>query len=218
GGNGVDPKKYDPRSAEAEEVRSVRERYGIAEGERMALFLGRLTWVKGVRNLVQALPMVLQEFPDTKLVILGKGEQQSDIEELAGRLGINGNVRYRFEYVSERERILHYAASDLCVFPSTYEPFGIVSLEAMSMEKPLVVGARGVVGFREQVVNAGSEQNGVHVNGEDPADIAWGMKEVLADPERAKRWGRNGRERVLKFFTWRSVAEQTAGIYRKLAK
>jgi glycosyltransferase involved in cell wall biosynthesis len=44
---------------------------------------------------------------------------------------------------------MHYAASDVCIFPSVYEPFGIVSLEAMAMEKPVVVGARGVVGFRE---------------------------------------------------------------------
>lgn len=70
---------------------------------------------------------------------------------------------------------MHYAASDVCIFPSVYEPFGIVSLEAMAMEKPVVVGARGVVGFREQVLSSGPDQNGVHVNGEDPADIAWGI-------------------------------------------
>lgn len=127
-------------------------------------------------------------------------------------------MRSRFEFVPEEERIQHYAASDMCVFPSTYEPFGIVSLEAMSMEKPVVVGARGVVGFREQVVSTGAEQNGVHVNGEDPADIAWGIKECLKDPERARDWGKSGRQRVIKYFTWRKVAEQTIGIYSKLIK
>jgi glycosyltransferase involved in cell wall biosynthesis len=216
--NGVNPEKYNPSFVKAEDIQRIRQSYGIAEDDQMALFLGRLTWVKGVRNLVQAIPLVLQEFPNTKLVILGKGEEQSDVEDLARRLGISENVKYRFEYVPESERILHYAASDLCVFPSIYEPFGIVSLEAMSMEKPLVVGARGVVGFREQVVNTGIEQNGVHVNGEDPADIAWGIKEVLRDQKRARDWGRNGRKRVLKFFTWRKVAEQTVEIYSKLAK
>lgn len=60
----------------------------------------------------------------------------------------------------------------MAVFPSVYEPFGIVSLEAMSMGKPVVVGAGGVVGFREQVVSSGPEQNGVHINGNDPRDIA----------------------------------------------
>ncbi|NIR86477.1 glycosyltransferase family 4 protein, partial [Candidatus Bathyarchaeota archaeon] len=103
---------------------------------------------------------------------------------------------------------------DLCIFPSTYEPFGIVSLEAMSMEKPIVVGAKGVVGFKEQVLPTGPDQNGVHVNGNDPADIAWGIKEILKDSSRAKKWGRNGRKRVLKYFTWRKVAEQTLEIYK----
>jgi glycosyltransferase involved in cell wall biosynthesis len=123
-------------------------------------------------------------------------------------------VEYRPEFVSEEERILHYAASDLCVFPSIYEPFGIVSLEAMSMGKPVVVGAKGVVGFREQVMPAGPEQNGVHVDGGNPVDIAWGLKEVLTDPQRAKIWGENGRKRVLEYFTWRKAAEQTIDVYK----
>ncbi|MGQ9513888.1 MAG: glycosyltransferase family 4 protein [Thermoproteota archaeon] len=216
--NGVDPRKYDPCLAKAEDIKRIRERYEIEDKDQMVLFLGRLTWVKGVRNLVQAISLVAQEFPNVRLVILGRGEEQRDIEELASRLGISERVKYRFEFVPEAERILHYAASDLCVFPSTYEPFGIVSLEAMSMEKPIVVGARGVVGFREQVMNMGAEQNGVHVNGENPADIAWGIREVLKDPERAKRWGKNGRRRVLNFFTWKKVAEQTVELYNKLIK
>jgi len=164
------------------------------------------------------MPSVLKEYPKTKLVILGKGEEQSDIVETSNRLGIKNNVVYRFDFVPEDERILHYAASDVCIFPSVYEPFGIVSLEAMSMAKPVVVGARGVVGFREQVISSGPGQNGVHVNGEDPADIAWGIKETLRDPKRAKLWGVNGRKRVLDYFTWRKVAEQTLGVYEKLVQ
>jgi glycogen(starch) synthase len=162
------------------------------------------------------MPMVLKEFPNTKLVILGKGDEQRDIVETADRLNIKNNVTYRFDFVPEDERILHYAASDLCVFPSTYEPFGIVSLEAMSMEKPIVVGARGVVGFREQVISSGPDQCGVHVNGEDPADIAWGIKMVLRDPDEARNWGENGRKRVLEFFTWHKVADETLKIYESL--
>ena len=61
-------------------------------------------------------------------------------------------VKFRFEFVPEEERIAHYAACDLSVFPSLYEPFGIVALEAMSMEKPVVVGASGVSGMREIVI------------------------------------------------------------------
>jgi glycosyltransferase involved in cell wall biosynthesis len=61
---------------------------------------------------------------------------------MATRLGIRDNIIYRFEFVPEDERILHYAAADACIFPSIYEPFGIVSLEAMAMEKPIMSSAR----------------------------------------------------------------------------
>jgi glycogen(starch) synthase len=214
--NGVDPERYDPEKCSPEEIRRLREKYGVSEDGQMILFLGRLTWVKGIRNLVQAMPLILNEYPKAKLIILGKGEEEKDIIETAGRLGVKDNVVCNFEFVPENERILHYAAADVCVFPSIYEPFGIVSLEAMAMKKPVVVGARGVVGFREQVIASGPEQNGVHVNGEDPADIAWGVKEVLKDPVRAKVWGENGRRRVQQYFTWRKVAEETIEIYSSL--
>lgn len=214
--NGVDPERYDPVNVQKQDVAAIRKKYGIPSDWNMLLFVGRLTWVKSVRNLLQAMPMILKEYPNTKLVILGKGDEQNDIEETAIRLNIKDNIVYRFDFVSEKERILHYAASDVCIFPSIYEPFGIVSLEAMALEKPVVVGARGVVGFKEQVINGGTDQNGVHINGEDPADIAWGIKEMLRDPEKAKNWGENGRRRVLAYFTWRKVAEQTIKIYESL--
>jgi len=86
---------------------------------------------------------------------------------------------------------------------------GIVNLEAMAMKKPVAVGARGVVGFREQVLSSGPDKNGVHVNGTDPIDIVWGIKETLRNPEKARNWGENGRERVLEYFTWRKVADET---------
>ncbi|MCW4024020.1 MAG: glycosyltransferase family 4 protein [Candidatus Bathyarchaeota archaeon] len=214
--NGVDPEVYDPRKVSKEDIDALRASYGLPPGWNMVLFIGRLTWVKSVRNLLQAMPIVLKEFPNTKLVILGKGDEQADIVETAERLGIKNNIVYRFDFVSEKERILHYAASTVCVFPSVYEPFGIVSLEAMSMEKPVVVGARGVVGFKEQVVSSGAEQSGVHINGEDPADIAWGIMAALRNPEKAQNWGENGRRRVLDVFTWRKVAEETSKIYESL--
>jgi len=215
--NGVDPEKYDPGRYSQEEVSRLRERYQVDSSTNMILFIGRLTWVKGIRNLVLAMPQVLSQYPNTKLVILGRGEEQKDIMELSDRLGIADKVHYRFEFVPETERILHYAAADLCVFPSIYEPFGIVSLEAMSMEKPLVVGANGVVGFREQVVPSGPHQSGIHVDGNNPVDIAWGIGEVLKDRERARTWGRNGRKRVLQYFTWTKAAEQTLRLYGELA-
>jgi glycosyltransferase involved in cell wall biosynthesis len=214
--NGIDVDTYDPKKVSADQVAQLRKSYGIADDENMLLFVGRLTWVKGVPNLIQAMPEVLSEFPKTKLVILGKGEQQNSVLETAERLGISKNVIARFEFVPEQERIVHYAACDLAVFPSTYEPFGIVCLEAMSMEKPVVVGASGTVGFREQVVPSGPDQNGVHVNGNDYHDIAWGIMATLGDPNAKKIWGKNGRRRAQMYFTWETAAAQTVGVYQKV--
>jgi len=216
--NGVDPEKYDPTKVSKEDVERLREKYGIGPEERMLLFIGRLTGVKGIINLIQAMPMILNKHPEAKLVILGKGELEQTISDLIRILRIEERIKTKFEFVSEQERILHYAASDLCIFPSQYEPFGIVALEAMSMEKPVVVGASGVSGFRDVVIPSGPEQTGIHVNGNNPADIAWGINALLEDMERAKEMGKRGRIRVKQYFTWEKVAERTLSIYQEVIK
>src|SRR5208337_2732030 len=215
--NGVDAEKYDPAKIPKRQADAFRERIGVGTSP-MIFFIGRLTWVKGADPLILAMPQIIKEVPDVKLVLLGVGDQEQMLSQLVRDLHLGRNVILHFRMVPEEERILYYAASDVCVFPSKYEPFGIVCTEAMSMAKPVVVGARGVVGFREQVISSGPDQNGVHVNGEDPADIAWGINEVLRDPKRAKLWGQNGRKRVVNYFTWKKVAEQTLEVYGALAQ
>jgi glycogen(starch) synthase len=214
--NGVDPSKYDPNKYTKKDAQMIRRKYQIDEDENMVLFVGRLTHVKGALELVNSMVEVQKRSPKTKLVILGIGEQENEIQSLVNNLGLTHNVKLQFEFVSEEERIQHYVASDVCVFPSKYEPFGIVSLEAMAMAKPVVVGARGVVGFAEQVIPNGPEKCGVHVNGGDPMDIAWGINEVLRDKEEAKAWGLNGRRRVLDCFTWDEAVSDTLKVYEKV--
>jgi len=213
--NGIDTEKYSLKNVNWELVEKLRERYKIKD-EKVIFFIGRLTWVKGVANLIRAMPEVLKSFPNVKLVILGKGESYTDLIQLKQSLGIGDKVEIRSEWVSEEERIAHYAMADVCVFPSVSEPFGIVSLEAMSMERPVVVGARGVSGLREQVIPNGENRCGVHINGEDPNDIAWGIKVVLENFEEAKKWGKNGRKRVIENFTIEKTAKETLKIYESL--
>lgn len=215
--NGCDTEKYNPKKVKKSSVEKLRQKYKIND-EKVILYVGRLVWVKGVQNLVAAMSEVLKEYPKTKLIILGKGEEYNDLIHLAQKLGIYGkNVLIRSEWVSEEERIAHYALSDLCVFPSISEPFGIVSLEAMSMQKPIVVGAHGVSGLKEQVISSGENKTGIHVNGEDAHDIAWGIKEILKSND-AVKWGKNGRERVIKNFTVDIAAKRTLSIYESLTK
>ena len=211
--NGVDPERYRPDALEAAGAAAVRARYGVAPEAPLILFVGRLTAVKGVEALIEAMPAALAAQPEARLVVLGRGELEGPLEARVHQLGIDDAVRLRYEFVPEAERIAHYAACDLAVFPSTYEPFGIVCLEAMAMGKPVVVGARGVVGFREQVIPSGPEQTGLHVNGQDPADIGWGLAEALREPARLAAWGRAARERALGHFTWAHAAAKTEAAY-----
>ena len=214
--NGVDPKKYSRKQVSDEEVRKVRQRYSVGDNDLMALFVGRLVWIKGVDKLIRAIPQVLQTIPNLKLVIVGLGEMQEYLEKLVQTLKLQDVVKFRFEFVSEEERIAHYAACDVATFPSLYEPFGIVALEAMSMGKPVVVGAAGISGMRESVVPNGQDQCGFHVNPEDPADIAWGLINAVQDPQRKEWLGKNGRKIVLERFSWDVIAERTAELYLNL--
>ena len=214
--NGVDPEKYSPERVSKEDIARVRQRYGLKEDDLMIFFIGRLVWVKGVDKLVMAMPHILNEVPNAKLVIVGVGDMRGYLEKLVENLRIQENVKFRFEFIPEEERILHYAACDVAVFPSLYEPFGIVTLEAMSMEKPVVVGARGVSGMREIVVPSGPEQCGFHVNPYDPKDIAWGIVNSIKDPAVKEKLGKNGRKRVLENFTWDIIAKKTIELYEEL--
>ncbi len=214
--NGVDPQKYSLERVDSEVIRKVRERYGLEDDDLMALFIGRLVWVKGVDKLVRAMPHVLEKVPNVKLVVLGLGEMGEYLQRLADSLNLNDAVKFRFEFVPEEERIAHYAACDVAIFPSLYEPFGIVALEAMSMEKPVVVGATGISGMREVVIPSGPDQCGFHINPNDPADIAWGIVNAVQDPTKRAQFGENGRKRVLAKFSWGSAAERTVQVYKAL--
>ena len=211
--NGVDPEKYSREKVSKEDVAMIRQRYGICDDDTMIYFVGRLVWVKGMDKLVMALPHVLKDIPNAKLVIVGLGEMQVYLERLVQDLKLQDVVKFRFEFVPEEERIAHYAACDVAVFPSLYEPFGIVALEAMSMEKPVVVGANGVSGMRETVIPDGPNQCGFHVNPREPTDIAWGIVNAVRNPERKAWYGQNGRRRVLQDFSWDVIAKRTTELY-----
>jgi len=134
--NGVDPEKYRLERVSEEKVMEVKQRYGLGNDDLMTLFIGRLVWIKGVDKLIRAMPHVLEKVPNAKLVIVGLGDMRDYLERLVRNLNLQDVVKFRFEFIPEEERIAHYAACDVAVYPSLYEPFGIVTLEAMSMEKP----------------------------------------------------------------------------------
>jgi len=214
--NGVDPQKYSQDQVSKDKVREIRQRYGVEDNDNMILFVGRLVWIKGVDKLIAAMPHVLQKIPNAKLIIVGLGDMREYLERMVQNLNLQDVVKFCFDFIPEDERIAYYAACDVAVFPSVYEPFGIVAIEAMSMSKPVVVGASGISGMREIVISSGQDQCGFHVNPNAPTDIAWGVINSVQDPQRKLLLGQNGRKRVLQEFTWDAIAKKTLQVYDEL--
>jgi glycogen synthase len=213
--HGVNAEFFDPDRADPKILAALRKRYGFSKDDIIILFVGRLEGVKGVKELLFALPQVLAQHPKVKLLIVGKGSLEAWAAEEIRRMG-HSHVTLVTDFLNAEEKMHHYAIADLCVFPSHYEPFGIVALEAAAMGKVAVVGASGTSGLAEIVKNPGAElPTGVHVNARDPGDIAWGINLALEDMERLRSWGKNARARVLEEFTWQKAAERTLAIYKE---
>jgi glycosyltransferase involved in cell wall biosynthesis len=213
--NGVDTAKYNIERYPDSILLPFKAKIGVVS-RQVILFIGRLTWVKGAEELVQAMPEILRQVPDSVLVLIGIGELETAIRAHIANLNLTDHIIFIPELISEDERLLYYAACDVAVFPSKYEPFGIVCTEAMSMGKPVVVGATGTNGFREQIIPTGPEQCGFHVNPWDPSDIAMYVSILLQNKDLRKKCGKNARKRVLEQFTWDRIAKQTAEIYQSV--
>jgi glycosyltransferase involved in cell wall biosynthesis len=214
--HGVDTEFFDPKKADPEHLAALRSKYGFAQDDIIILFMGRLEPVKGILQLFSALPAVRLEHPKVKLLVVGKGSLEAWARQEASRLG---GIRLVTDFLDGKQKMHHYALADLCVFPSLYEPFGIVALEAAAMEKPAVVGASGTSGLAEIVeCPASSRPTGVHVNARDPVDLAWGINLALADRGQSRDWGKNARARALECFTWQHAAKKTLEIYLEVAE
>ena len=215
--HGVDAGFFNLAKADEKILAALREKYGYAKDDIIILFVGRLEPIKGIRELFSAMPQVLALHANAKLLVVGRGSLESWAAEEMRRLA-PGSVTLVTEFLDDVMKMHHYALADLCVFPSLYEPFGIVALEAAAMGKAAVVGAAGTSGLAEIVKNpAASRPTGVHVNPRDAGDIAWGINLALEDPDRLKSWGENARARVREEFTWQKAAEKTLAIYKEVA-
>jgi len=205
--NGVDPARVECR-ASAKELTAYRRRWA-AEGERVVLFVGRLVREKGVEVLVDAAPEVLAAHPEAKFLIAGAG-WRGHLEERAKALGVGRKVQF-LGFVPEEELALLYAVTEVAVYPSLYEPFGIVALEAMAAGVPVVTSDIG--GFRE-VVRHG--ETGLHTWANNPHSLAWGIQQVLSDGKLAARLRRAGKREVRERYGWDAIAEQTLAVYREV--
>jgi alpha-maltose-1-phosphate synthase len=221
--NGIDPDEYRPRPDEA-----VLRRNGIDPDVPFVLFVGRITRQKGIVHLVRALPHLAEGTqvvlaagaPDTPEIAR---EMQEAVEE--ARRHAPGPIVWIEEMLPRPETIALYTHAAVFVCPSVYEPFGIINLEAMACETPVVAsavgGIPGIVVEGETGLLVPIEPSGPDdVEPRDPEAFARALADavnrVLADPERAREMGRAGRRRVEEQFSWRSVAAQTLDFYREV--
>ncbi len=202
--NGVDASKFASRSAFAR-----REEYA-APDEKIVFYVGRLVREKGVHVLVDAIPEVLSHYPRAKFIIAGRGPCAEQLKQQAALLGVDRRV-YFTGYIDDETRNSLYGWADVAVFPSLYEPFGIVALEAMAARTPVVVSDAG--GFRE-VVRHGEDGLMAYTN--DSHSLAQNILAVLLNPDLANRLKENAYRRVLADFNWRIIARRTIDVYREV--
>lgn len=193
-----------------ERITETRLRYARPQ-ERLVFYIGRLVYEKGVHVLLSSIPGVLEEVKNTRFVIAGDGYYKDVLWEKAERLGIKDYVSFAGR-ISDRERDALYAAADASVFPSLYEPFGIVALEGMARGIPVVVSDTG--GLSEVVKH---EETGVKVCPGDSESLAWGIKRVLLDEKLRAKLRENGPKEVRERFNWDRVADLTRKVYMRVS-
>ncbi len=221
-GNGIDVEEYRRVSTVA-----ALERHGIDASRPYVLFVGRITRQKGIVHLVRAIRHL---DPGIGVVLCAGAPDTPEIARemeagVAAAQAEHEGVVWIPEMLDKASVIELYSHAAVFACPSVYEPFGIINLEAMACETPVVASRVG--GIPEVVVDG---ETGVLVplelSGDDPMapadpdrfalDLASAINAVVADRERPAAMGRAGRERAEAEFSWRAVADRTVELYRSL--
>ena len=205
--NGVETATFD-FPFEGDERAAFRARFA-APNEKIIFFIGRMVREKGAQVLIEALMRVRYQYHDAKVVIAGGGER-GHLEQLARYLGIASHV-YFAGRVSDVDRDRLYRVADVAVYPSLYEPFGIVALEAMAAHVPVVVSNAGGLG---EVVE--HDVSGTVTYAGDADSLAWGIVRVLKNPDLAQGMVQNAFARCGTVFNWPHIAQQTKTVYERV--
>lgn len=205
--NGIRAEKFQFEFPEAERA-AFRKRFA-APDQPLIFFVGRMVREKGVQVLIQAMPIVRTEFPNAILVIVGGG-YRAHLEEFVRFCHIEDAVRFT-GFIPDSDLLRLYRVIDVAVYPSLYEPFGIVALEAMAAGAPVVVSDAG--GLKEVVRH---EETGILTWAGNPESVAWGILRVLQDPTAAQRRVKNAQKAVQRDFNWRRIAQHTQQVYKRV--
>jgi glycosyltransferase involved in cell wall biosynthesis len=202
--NGVRSDRYD--RLRTTEHSDFRQRYADPD-EEVVFNVGRLVYEKGSDLLVEAAAKVLGQRPKTKFVIGGTGPLLGRLENRLRELGLEQRVLLT-GFLSDEDRDRLYLLASCCVFPSRYEPFGIVALESMAAGTPVVVTNVGGLGT---VVT--HNETGITVFPDDVDSLAWGILRTLEEPEAARLRAAQACQAVRELFSWSHIAQLTLVTY-----
>jgi glycogen(starch) synthase len=205
--NGVNP--YRNGQWVETDLEKCKAQFG-ASGRQVVFSVGRLVHEKGFHLLVEAVPRILSEFPNTQFVMAGRGPEAPYLAQRAKSLDVADHVSFP-GFISDRERDCLYHVAACAVFPSLYEPFGIVALEAMSAGCPVVVTEIGGLG---EVVRHG--KTGVTIYPDDVQSVAWGVLHTLRNPALAAARAEAAQEVVHLDYNWDTIAAQTIAVYQRV--
>ena len=202
--NGIRPeKKQRPHNFNHLEFR----RRFAHDDQRIIYYVGRMTYEKGVHVLLNAAPQVLARMNGkAKFVIIGGGDT-SHLRQQAGDLGIWHNC-YFTGFMSEEDLNKFQTIADCAVFPSLYEPFGIVALESFAARVPVVVSDTG--GLPEVVQHT---KTGITTYTNNCDSLAWGILEIIHNPDYAHVLVENAYQDLKIRFDWQKLAKQTEAVY-----
>ena len=179
------------------------------DNEKIILYMGRLVYEKGIQHLISAMPKILNGYHDSKLIIAGKGGMMDELKAQANSMGL-GNKVYFTGYLNSKQVQKMYKCADIAVFPSTYEPFGIVALEAMLAGVPTVVSDIG--GLNEIVEHGVTGMKSYCGNSNSIADS---VLSLLYNPQLCDNVSKNAKIKVKEQFNWAKIAQDTHFTYQR---
>ncbi|ATZ61206.2 MAG: GDP-mannose-dependent alpha-(1-6)-phosphatidylinositol monomannoside mannosyltransferase [candidate division WS2 bacterium] len=201
--SGVDLETFSPNPSSM-----LREKLGLGD-EKIILSIARLHLLKGLHYLIQAYGTVARNFPNTRLVILGKGPQEKELRDMAKQLNIEKKVSFLTEHVPHEKISQLYNSADIFAFPSVVEPFGMANLEAMACGKPTVSSDTG--GMRDMVLHG---KTGFLFKVGDVKGIEDALMAMLSDEKKTEEMGLESRKRALEY-DWRKIARQILEKYEE---
>ncbi len=207
--NGIDTARFD--ALDGVDLTDFRAKWA-APDEPIVFFVGRLVPEKGAQIIVEAAPQVLSQIPNARFVIAGTGGYRAELERRAWELGVHEHINFA-GFISDDDRDKLYKVCNAAVFPSFYEPFGIVALEAMAAGAPVIVSDTG--GLSEVVE---LHETGLKVYPSDPGSLAWGIVHTLAHPDWSRQRAANARREVRENYNWPHIAKQTIDVYNRVSK